>query len=706
MYGFFEENGNLNLTANGVVFKNISLLVNRTKYGKVALDLECITENEAVFSSDFARATISIKEENNVLALAVKGELIISSAKKMFCDKAEDCLDADGAVYINFAKAEKISAFNASVLTTFWTSPTFGKDLKDIPKDTQALLYKTNSDYGLIYTPCGNKYKSMLEGAEKGFSVKILSLKQGLCSFDEIVLLLSTDSNPFVLPDRIAAVGMKLLGKKVLPIEQKKYPDILEYLGWCSWDAFPLCVTHGGLLEKAEEFKCKQIPIRWVMIDDMWSELDGENSRKVMHDRKLRDFKADLRQFPKGLKAAVLDLKSKYKLKVGVWHPITGYWRGFAPDGAIAKKYGELLIETEGERLAIRPTKQAMYEYHNEFYGYLKKSGVDFVKVDNQSSLSWFYRHIGTIGEMSAALHSGIEEAVDKHFGGDMINCMGCANENIWNRPKSLVNRCSADFLPENKEWFINHILQCTTTVYFYSPFFCGDFDMFWTDDAQGKRNAVLRAISGGPIYVSDKVNRSIAEILMPCVLADGKILRCKKSAKPTADCLVNDPTSSDKAYTVWNVTNEGLVAASFNLNQENKPVLSRIAPFEILNTDAEFYAAYNFHSEQLKILKRGEAVEGELSNQEAFVLCNFVPVKNGVAPIGLKNKYVSSATFERLSGNKFLVKNGGEFLFYAEAEPKAVKIDGETATAIKKDNYFIVDLGEVSKEHIVEIVF
>jgi hypothetical protein len=51
---------------------------------------------------------------------------------------------------------------------------------------------------------------------------------------------------------------------------------------------------------------------------------------------------------------------------------------------------------------------------------------------------------------------------------------------------------------------------------------------MWWSEHPESAiQSGVLRAISGSPIYVSDKIGRSNGEILKPLALSDGKILRC-----------------------------------------------------------------------------------------------------------------------------------------------------------------------------------
>lgn len=705
----FRQQGNLiDLIGDGLNFKNLSFSVKTEDNKNYKFAVDKVEDNLIHGANEAAEMTVKLCEVKGVLALTVEGALIRDRSKGLFFDNAKSNLDAYEAFSLTFSEIEGLKSYTVATLGTFWTEPDVvgGNDIKKVPAKTQAIVYEGKDNFGALFAPCDKRYKSVFVGKEEGLSVTLQSHKRGMMDFSSTLLFLAVGNDPYTLPEKIAEQGLKFLGKKAAPAKDKRYPEMFEYLGWCSWDAFPLCVTHEGILEKAEEFKSKNIPVRWGIIDDMWSTLDGENSVSLMHDRKLFDFKADPKQFPKGLKSAISEVKEKYGLKIGIWHPLTGYWYGFDPKGATAKEFSKYLTQTEDGRLVVKPTAEDMFGYHNAMYSYLKDAGVDFVKVDNQSSIEWFYRNMGTVGEVADAVHTGIEGAVGLNFDGTVINCMGCASENIWNRPNSLINRCSNDFLPEDRNWFIKHIMQCTYNCYFYSGFFLGDFDMFWTDDGQAVKNCLLRAMSGGPVYVSDKVGRSVAERLLPLVLADGKILRCNNSAVPTYDCLTVDPRTSKKAYKVWNCTDNGFVMAAFNLDDEEKPVQGSLSPAKLPNAKSDKYLAYDFFSGEAEILKTNENIEFSLNNYDDFKFYNFIPVEDGFAPIGLTDKYITSASFNKFGKNKYTVLNGGIFAFYSEKTPKAVLVDGEKVSPIEKKGYYTVDLGEIKVSHILEFEF
>ena len=709
MYHFVMRENCLSIENGAVALRGISVRL-CLQNGKTQLLTPCgYTETTGNFSGEWGTARLELREENGVLALFAEGGLIRDRKKGLFWDNAQNNLDSHGAVSVTVEQIEGLVCYNANTLGTFWTSSdVFDRDLSRVKTNTQALICRMEQGFGYFLSVCDRQYKSMFSGSDAGLSAVLLSYKRGMTRFSSLVFLMTFGENPFALPREAVEAGLRMMHKPGAPAKERRYPELFEYLGWCSWDAFPCSVSHAGLVEKAEEFRQKGIPVRWAIIDDMWSQLDGEDNPEVMHDRRLVDFKADPKQFPEGLSAAIGELKNEYGLKVGIWHPLTGYWYGIDPDGPLAKQYADCLTETEDGRLVVAPDQAAMFAYHSAFYRYLRESGADFVKVDCQSSIDWFYKNLGTAGEMAQQIHTAVEAAAGVYFDGVIINCMGCANENIWNRPNSLVNRCSNDFLPENRKWFIDHILQCSYNCFHYSALFKGDWDMFWTDDGQAVKNCVLRAISGGPIYVSDKVSRSVAERLLPCVLADGRILRCNGSALPTADCLTENPRGSRHAFTVWNTTDNGLVMAAFNLDEEERPVEGAVTPFTLPNAGDGKYVAYNFFGRELTLLEAdGKAdIRFTLKDYDDFRFYNFIPVRNGFAPIGLLDKYVTSAAFTRFGEGKYRIKNGGEFAFYAEHKPTSILLDGEIVSPKFSDGYYTVSIDAVAQEHILEFVF
>lgn len=537
----------------------------------------------------------------------------------------------------------------------FWCRPAFGTSLTEVPEETQGLIYqKENGQWGVILPAVSEQYKCVLEGAgEKTITAKLFSWYENLVDCRGLAFLWAEGENPYQLMEECAKVGLQLLGTGCRTRAERRYPELFEYLGWCSWDAFQIRVDEKSLVAKCQEFQEKGIPVKWAILDDMWAEVhdfyDTEyESRpdmfRLMHSSKLYSFHADPRRFPNGLKHCIEEMNS-YGITVGMWHPTTGYWMGIDPKGDIYKDYKDCLIQTEDGKYIHSPERDKAYKFYMAFHDYLRSCGAEFVKIDNQSMTRRFYKNLAPVGEVARQFHDAMESSVGQHFDNQMINCMGMANEDMWNRSVSPISRCSDDFQPENRPWFIKHILQCSYNCLVQGQFYYCDWDMWWSDDGQAVKNSILRAISGGPIYVSDTLDRSRAEVLMPLVLKDGRILRCDRPGVPSRDCLVTDPTKNEKIFKLQNMCNGSGILAVFNLDEENHAVSGSISPEDVEGLGGEEVAVYEYFSKEMKCLKKGEKLELTLKDQDSYRLYILVPLVNGCGVIGCVDKYIAPAT-------------------------------------------------------------
>ena len=75
---------------------------------------------------------------------------------------------------------------------------------------------------------------------------------------------------------------------------------------------------------------------------------------------------------------------------------------------------------------------------------------------------------------------------------------------------------------------------------------------MWWTNNDSTADSAALRAISGGPVYVSDKIGDTNAEWLKKMIDKNGDLRLYDGVAVPTIDCLFG----YDKTLKVQNTIN------------------------------------------------------------------------------------------------------------------------------------------------------
>jgi hypothetical protein len=387
-------------------------------------------------------------------------------------------------------------------------------------------------------------------------------------------------------------------------------------------------------MQKIKEFKEKKAPVRFAIIDDMWADVPSLNEVpldtnfgdmvRVMHASKLRCFEGDPKRFPKGMKAAIEDMKKEGMTSVGVWFPTTGYWSGLEPGGAADAWQKENTVTLENGQIIVMPEKDKAERYFDGLCARVKEWGGDFVKIDNQG-FHQRYAGVYPIGKSARMIQNGIDTAADKYFDGALINCMGMPSECMFNRT-SAVSRCSDDFMPESREWFAKNILQCSYNGLLQGQFYVNDWDMWWTDDEQAVKNSLCRAISGGPIYVSDKIGRTNPEVLKPLCLPDGRIIRADESATPTADCLTSDPTKSERIFKIRNRLGSCGVCAVFNINAENKTVSGTLLARETGIADGDC-VYYEYFTKETGVLKAGQSLDITLDTNDDFRLYSFAPV-------------------------------------------------------------------------------
>lgn len=592
---------------------------------------------------------------------------------------------SDYAVGFCASEVQGLSRYLANHLTgPFWCSSTMGSVLEKLPADTQGMIYEQEcGKYSLLLPVCDEVYKCTMFGDGDGINIALSSYYHALSKIEHSLALIiaSEEDSPYKLVARGANYAFDLLGTGCHTREQKRYPEILDYLGWCSWDAMQIEVSEEGLLEKCKEFQEKNIPVKWAMIDDMWADCRDLNHRPYrynnlmghMHSCMLSSFEADKVRFPKGLKHCVQEI-NRFGIEVGMWHPTNGYWKGFDPEGEIAKKFGDCLMTVPNGSLVPKMERDKIFKLYDAFHQFFRECGVEFVKVDNQSFLKRNYQNVYPIGVAARELHAGLEASVGANFDNRMINCMCMASENMWNRPTSSITRCSGDFQPENREWFRKHILQCVYSSLFQGEFYWSDFDMWWTDDAQAGKNSLLRAISGGPIYVSDKIGRTNGELLTPLIYDDGRILRCDQPARPTKDSMFYHPAEEKIPLEIQNTCSEGRygMVAAYNINEKNCAVRGRISPSDVEGLDGEEFAVYEYRTGKVHFLKRDESFAYTLKNQDDYKLFLISPFdEDGVAMLGRLDKFMAGAVVMDKFKQNYHIYEGGEIAFVNRGRKK-----------------------------------
>lgn len=657
---------------------------------KTYLEFVSCDEKSAEFALEEAgaRLKLELKDVNDSCAIRIIAEY---KPEKQFSKKNNIHFYDEHAAGIEMRPCEDMDNFTAIYKhCEFWCRVFFAESADQLPETTQALLMPYSGFNMFAAALCDKEYKGNFMGGTDGrFSLYVWdNCHSNSC--DTTAAVISTGDNWDTLIPRVMADGFTALGKKPLMRKDKKLPEALNWFGWCTWDALHLDVSHGALCQKAQEFADKNIPVKWVMIDDMWGHVKN-NALGVNSTRELYDFEADPDRFPQGLAGAVRDLKEKYRLTVGLWHPTTGYWRGIDPHGKIANnpRFKDLLFWSQFGFLTHSFEAKKIEKYFMRQHKFYKKCGIDFVKVDNQACLRRWAKLVMPIGTAARNMHAAIEKAADTYYGGQLINCMGMPLENFWNR-KSAVSRMSCDYLPDSVERFNLLIQQNTFNSMVQGTVYYGDYDMWWTYDSQAQKNAAIHAICGGPVYVSDEIGKTNFSVIAPLLFDDGRIIRMENPANPTKDCLFVNSQKSGKPFKVYNKSERGGVVIAYNIDEENREVVGGICAADAGLSADDYYCAYDRITGEACYVKGDQTIDVTLSDNNQFKMILFVPCRES-AIIGIKEKYVC---FELIKDGHAL-ENGTLLLYKAPS----VMIGGKEVNthSIGNDLYEIsVKRGEI----------
>ncbi|CDY35821.1 BnaC09g37530D [Brassica napus] len=667
----------------------------------------------------------------------------------------------------------------------WWMAQRMGQLGRDIPLETQFLLTESNSGSHLepdgvdgdetnqkLYTV----FLPLIEGSFRSCLQGNVNDEVELClesgdsdtktsSFTHS-LYIHAGTDPFqTITDAIHAVKLHL--KSFRQRHEKKLPGIVDYFGWCTWDAFYQDVTQEGVEEGLKSLTAGDTPPKFVIIDDGWQSVENDDNpvenpvfrlTEIEENAKFKN-KDDPKQ---GIKNIADIAKNKHGLKyVYVWHAITGYWGGVRP----GEEYGSSMkypmvskgvVENEPtwktDVMAVQGlglvNPKNVYRFYNELHSYLAAAGVDGVKVDVQCILETLGGGLGGRVELTRQYHQALDSSVAKNFPDNgCIACMSHNTDALYCSKQAAVIRASDDFYPRDPVSHTIHIASVAYNSVFLGEFMLPDWDMFHSMHPAAEYHASARAISGGPIYVSDAPGKHNFDLLRKLVLPDGSILRARLPGRPTRDCLFTDPARDGVSLLkIWNMNKYTGVLGVYNCQGAAWSSTKRKNIFHQMKTDCITgsirgrdvhliseastdpatwngdCAVYSQSRGELSVMPYNASlpISLKIREHEIFTVSpiNHLATTDGVsfAPLGLVNMYNSGGAVEglRYDGEKMKVvmevKGCGKFGAYSSVKPSRCVVES-SEIAFEYDVSsglvtFVLDKmpSEAKRLHVVEV--
>ena len=575
---------------------------------------------------------------------------------------------------IKLEEPEKFMAIHQH--KSWWVRPCFPASFGEVPDKTQLLIMQKGTEYLCMVCVCGAEYRTDLAGNGECLTATMASNCIKKNRVEDISLVLAAGDNPYRCCEQAVKKALALTSSERMFRTERTYPEMFEYFGWCSWDAFYHKVNQEDLLKKMEELKEKGIPTRWVLIDDGWLDADYDN-------QVLSGLNAAPEKFPEGLGCCVKKIKEDYGVdKVGVWHAVMGYWNGIKEQSEADNALRSFARKLSDGRIVPEAEAGKAFRFYDTWHSYLKQQcGIDFIKVDGQSAISIFYEGEKEYGTASQAIQRGLNASAALHFENQIINCMGMASQDMWHRPSSAISRSSDDFVPDRPHGFREHAIQNVYNSLLQGQFYWGDWDMFWSDHEENWQNSMLRAVSGGPVYTSDKIGRTNPECILPLIKKNGRIIRCNHPGLPTLDCLLSDPRGKGKLLKIFNRFGNAYVIAAFHINGEQEECRSEIRITDIPGLKDADWFVYQYRAQAVSCLSGDGMLPVSLASDEAELFL-LVPAGD-FATFGILEKYIGPGFVEAVKHIEekrtvVLLSEGGTLGFVSKKEPVQIKCGGK----------------------------
>ncbi|XP_073306209.1 probable galactinol--sucrose galactosyltransferase 2 [Primulina huaijiensis] len=609
----------------------------------------------------------------------------------------------------------------------WWMTQRMGTCGKDIPLETQFMLVESKDtcegereDAPTIYTVflplLEGQFRAVLQGNEKNELEICLESGDNAVETNQGLHLvyMHAGTNPFEVINQAVKAVEKYL-QTFQHREKKKLPSFLDWLGWCTWDAFYTDVTAEGVEEGLNSLSKGGTPPRFLIIDDGWQQIGSEvkdDSNCVVQEgaqfaSRLTGIKENTKfqkngknnETEPGLKVVVRDAKKHHNIKhVYVWHALAGYWGGVQPAGPGMEHYDTALaypVQSPGvlgnqpdlvmDSLAVHglglvhPKK--VFDFYNELHAYLASCGVDGVKVDVQNIIETLGAGHGGRVSLTRSYHQALEASISRNFPDNgCIACMCHNTDGIYSAKQTAVVRASDDFYPRDPASHTIHISSVAYNTIFLGEFMQPDWDMFHSLHPAAEYHAAARAVGGCAIYVSDKPGNHNFELLKKLVLPDGSVLRAQLPGRPTLDCLFVDPARDGTSLLkIWNVNKcSGLVgvfncqgagwcktAKKTRIHDASPGTLTSSVQVTDVDTLSQIAGSdwngvaivYAHKSGEIILLPKGASLPVTLKALE-YELFHFCPVKIiatdvSFAPIGLLGMFNSGGAVEQFDFHK-----------------------------------------------------
>lgn len=559
----------------------------------------------------------------------------------------------------------------------------------------QLALFKLRGSQYLAFLPLANELAMSRLATEEGGALVLYCDTWGAEPVKGDIALYSTgvSTNPYEAVLKAWKLGLEHVREDVRSKlrDEKEYPEQFRYLGWCSWEAYHRNVSAEMLLGIIDDYSASGLPIKYMLIDGgHWSFTKGVGPKEDT--------------FPNGYKKIVDAMDDKPFRWLGLHYQALGFNPGLlpAPENDLGAANAHMMTLSSGnkKRIAPKDSPEAMTAWWEYLTSFGRKDGATFIKIDFlKDPLLVYGARMGNKEVQPNAVRAAArcKIALEQHTEEADIGLMNC-NANNYPNPFfakfSASTRCSEDYRKNNLKSAIMHTYHSYSSIVNLGHIYWGDHDMFHSSDKNaGELMAVCKALSGGPVYLSDKPEDVVPENVMPLCYEDGLLPRPLAPGLLSEDALFfrkeGDPGLL-KAFAP--LAGKSVAIHVMNLGEKDGSRWATLSSKDYENGGSmiqPYTGQWKIPGEGLVLYdvldKKGFKFTPDmtvtLKKSLGHKLLQLTPIKNGWAAIGRSDKYLCGATVEVVSSSndslKIRLAEAGPFVVYsATGAPKARDVE------------------------------
>ncbi|KAF9591714.1 hypothetical protein IFM89_006060, partial [Coptis chinensis] len=315
-------------------------------------------------------------------------------------------------------------------------------------------------------------FRSCLQGNSKNNELD-LCFETKASSFTHS-LFINSSSDPFAtITDAMTAVKFRL--RSFHQRFEKKLHKIVDYFGWCTWDAFYQNVTQEGVEDGLKSLSSAGVLPKFVIIDDGWQSvgLDAEENKKGNKSELL-------------LRLTGVEENDEFKKEnptMGI-KSIVDVAKGGVQPG---------LEEYESSMKFPTVSKGVLMNEPNWKMDPLAVQGLGLCVLETLGE------NLGGRVQLTRQFHQALDASVAKNFPDNgIIACMSHNTDSVYCSKQTAIVRASDDFYPRDPVSHTIHLASVSYNSIFLGEFMQPDWDMFHSLHPVAEYHSSARAITVG----------------------------------------------------------------------------------------------------------------------------------------------------------------------------------------------------------------